>query len=138
MIADYLADKSALARARNYDQVADQLHSLASLRRLWTCGFTTLEIGYSARNFTEWKAIQGGQQLVHSATVTEDVVSRAIEVQGLLARSSQHRVPIVDLLIAACAESCDLVVLHYDSDFDRIAKVTGQPTQWIAPKGSLN
>lgn len=31
-----------------------------------------------------------------------------------------------DLLIAAAAEELDLIVLHYDADFDRIASVTGQ------------
>jgi hypothetical protein len=30
-----------------------------------------------------------------------------------------------------------LSVLHYDADFDRIAAVTGQPHEWIVPKGSL-
>jgi hypothetical protein len=28
-------------------------------------------------------------------------------------------------------------VLHYDEDFDRIAAITGQPTSWIVPRGSL-
>jgi hypothetical protein len=28
-------------------------------------------------------------------------------------------------------------VLHYDEDYDRIAKVTGQPVEWVASKGSL-
>ncbi len=28
-------------------------------------------------------------------------------------------------------------VLHYDADFDVIAEITGQPTRWIAPRGSL-
>jgi predicted nucleic acid-binding protein len=30
-----------------------------------------------------------------------------------------------------------LTVLHYDEDYDRIAKVTGQPMEWIVPKGTL-
>jgi len=28
-------------------------------------------------------------------------------------------------------------VLHYDADFDRIAGVTGQPTEWVVEQGSL-
>ncbi len=28
-------------------------------------------------------------------------------------------------------------ILHYDADYDRIAAVTGQPTEWVAPRGSL-
>jgi len=31
----------------------------------------------------------------------------------------------------ATAEAAGLPVLHYDEDFERIAEVTGQPTEWI-------
>jgi hypothetical protein len=30
-----------------------------------------------------------------------------------------------------------VVVLHYDEDYDRIAAITGQPTRWVAPRGSI-
>ncbi len=66
-------------------------------------------------------------------------MQRALEVQAALAERSQHRaVPLPDLLIAACAERAGLTVLHYDADFERIAKVTGQPTRWIVPRGSVS
>lgn len=56
----------------------------------------------------------------------------------MLAERSQHRaVPLPDLLVAACAEQAELAVLHYDADFERIAKLTGQRTQWIVPRGSV-
>jgi len=29
-------------------------------------------------------------------------------------------------------------VLHYDSDFDLIAEVTGQRTQWVVPAGEAD
>ena len=28
----------------------------------------------------------------------------------------------------------DLVLLHYDADFDRIVDVTGQPAEWVVPR----
>jgi hypothetical protein len=31
-----------------------------------------------------------------------------------------------------------LTVLHYDRDFEHIAKVTGQSHQWIVPAGSVD
>jgi len=40
--------------------------------------------------------------------------------------------------VAACAEKADLAVLHYDADFERIAELTGQRTQWIVPRGSVS
>jgi predicted nuclease of predicted toxin-antitoxin system len=42
-----------------------------------------------------------------------------------------------DLLIAAAAETADLVVLHYDHDFDLIADITGQQTERIVPAGTI-
>jgi len=38
--------------------------------------------------------------------------------------------------VAATAESAGLTVLHYDADFERIAEVTGQPTEWVVPRGT--
>ena len=64
---------------------------------------------------------------------------RALQVQALLAEQGalHHRsVKIPDLLVAASAEAAGDVVLHYDEDFDRIAAVTGQPTEWVVPRGS--
>ena len=46
-------------------------------------------------------------------------------------------VPLPDLLIAAVAERQRVTVLHYDSDYDTIAEVTAQPTQWIVKRGSV-
>lgn len=43
----------------------------------------------------------------------------------------------MDLLVAAAAELAGVTVWHYDEDFDRIAQITGQPTLWIARRGSL-
>jgi hypothetical protein len=29
-------------------------------------------------------------------------------------------------------------VLHYDADFELIASITGQPTDWVVPRGSID
>jgi hypothetical protein len=50
----------------------------------------------------------------------------------------QRSVDHPDLLIAAAAETADIAVLHYDEDYDRIAAITGQPCEWVAPRGSLS
>jgi predicted nucleic acid-binding protein len=46
-------------------------------------------------------------------------------------------VPIPDLLVAAAAETGRLTLLPYDGDYDIIAGVTGQPAEWIVPRGSV-
>jgi len=35
------------------------------------------------------------------------------------------------------AEVEGLTVLHYDGDFDLIAGITGQPTEWVVAAGSV-
>jgi predicted nucleic acid-binding protein len=65
--------------------------------------------------------------------------SRVLEVQQeLWARGWMRSVPLPDLLIAAVAERHRVTVLHYDSDYDAIAVITGQPTQWIVPRDSVD
>jgi len=29
-------------------------------------------------------------------------------------------------------------VPHYDADFDRIARITRQPVEWVVPRGSID
>lgn len=57
----------------------------------------------------------------------------------MLCQRGLHRaVPIPDLVIAATAEHHDVAVLHYDSDFDVIADVTGQPMRWVLSRGEAD
>ncbi|MGH3266938.1 MAG: PIN domain-containing protein, partial [Trebonia sp.] len=66
--------------------------------------------------------------------------ARALEVYEQLSHQGglHHRaVRHPDLRIAAAAESANIPVLHYDEDYDRIAAITGQDVQWLAPRGSL-
>jgi hypothetical protein len=70
--------------------------------------------------------------------LTPEASFRAVEVQAILTRQSQHRTAQAsDLLTAACAELNELTVLHYDKDYDAIAQVTRQPTMWVVPAGSV-
>lgn len=58
--------------------------------------------------------------------------------QRELVRIGQHRGPgVSDPLLAAAAEVHGAIVVHYDRDFDAISAVTGQPTRWIVPAGSV-
>jgi predicted nucleic acid-binding protein len=45
---------------------------------------------------------------------------------------------VPDLLVAAAAESENLIVLHHDADFDQIAAVTAQKSEWVLPQGSID
>jgi len=134
--ATYLVDKSALARV-HLPQVRSTLDTLADAGQIATCSIIDLEVGYSARNHSEHAILISQRQYLPRASITQETLDRALEVQGLLARHGTHRVPLPDLIISACAETYDLTVVHYDQDFDTITSVTGQPTMWVAPRGSL-
>ncbi|MGI8778460.1 MAG: PIN domain-containing protein [Acidimicrobiales bacterium] len=72
-------------------------------------------------------------------TMAQPNLDRAIAVQDALAERSQQRgARIADLLIAAAAEAAGLIVLHHDHDFELIAEITRQPTDWILPAGSVS
>lgn len=136
MTPRYLVDKSALARMP-LEPVRARLAPILEAGQAATCAIVDLEVLYSARSDEDHRRIRHRRALAYTRVPLDDTIfDRAIEVQGLLARRGQHRLPIPDLIIAAAAEASGLVVLHYDADFDRIAAVTGQPMEWVVPRGS--
>jgi predicted nucleic acid-binding protein len=117
------------------DEVADAVESgllFASLPFL-------LEAGYSARNAQEHRELIQELGALPWAAIDEEVEKRAIEVQGQLARTEHHRMPPVDVLIAALAERHELGVLHYDHDYDLLASKTDLlfSSVWLAKPGLL-
>lgn len=102
-----------------------------------TCGIVDLELGYSARDAHTHASLRRERQALPRVTLDDVVFDRALAVQGLLAERGHHRLPIPDLVLAAAAERGDLSVLHYDSDFERIAEVTGQRHEWVVPRGAI-
>lgn len=137
MPSAYLIDKSALARME-HPVVRARVGPIIESGRAATCAIVDLEVLFSTRNHAEHARVRARRALAYQQIELDDVIfERAITVQGELARNGQHRVPIPDLIIAASAEAAGATVLHYDSDFDIIAGVTGQDARWVAPRGSL-
>lgn len=135
----FLADKSALTRSDTRPEVREELEPLLLAGEVATCGIVELELLYSATSRATYRALAEALRGMPRVPMEEGCVKRALEVQAMLAERSQHRsVPLPDLLIAACAERAGLVVLHYDADFERIAKLTRQRTRWIVPRGSVS
>jgi predicted nucleic acid-binding protein len=137
-VATFLADKSALTRRETRPEVRQVLEPLLLAGDVATCGVVDLELLYSATSRATYRALAEALGGMPRVPVDDACVRRALEVQAMLAERSQHRaVPLPDLLVAACAERAELTVLHYDADFDRIAKLTGQDVRWIVPRGSV-
>ena len=136
LIARFLGDKSALARFR-VPEVSRRLRPLLEEGLIATCAMVDLEVLYSSRNLSDYEEVLDERRSLDAAPITPDVMERAIKLQHELARRSQHRVPIPDLVISAAAQAAGLVVLHYDADFERIATAGGADHEWVVPKGSI-
>lgn len=134
----FLVDTSALART-HHPGVREVLTGLIADGVAATCVTVDLEAGYSGRNLAEVRRIaRSRRELYEVLPITEDAARRAREVQELMAARGLHRAAgVIDLLTAAVAEQHDCTVLHYDSDFEHVAEVTGQPHRWVAERGSL-
>jgi predicted nucleic acid-binding protein len=135
----YLADTSAWRRSRATESIALRWARLLAGRDLAVCAPLELELLYSARGPADYSLLRSELEALVRLPTTHKVEAEALATQRLLAAKSQHRGPKpVDLLIAATARVHDAVVLHYDRHFDLIARVTGQPAEWLARRGSLD
>ena len=133
----YLGDTSALARAQR-PEVAVRLDPLLEAGLIARCTPIDLEAGFSSTDPASHLEMREARAAWPFVAMNQPVLDRAVAVQDALAERSQHRgAKIADLLIAAAAETAGLVVLHYDHDFDLIAEITGQPTEWIVPAGAV-
>jgi predicted nucleic acid-binding protein len=138
-VAEFLADKSAVTRRDTRPEVREVLEPLLLAGRIATCAIVDLELLYSARSPAGYVALSLALTGMPRVAINESIMDRALEVQAELASTSQHRsVSLPDLIVAACAEHHQLALLHYDSDFDRIAAITRQQTRWVVPRGSVS
>ena len=137
MTASFLIDKTALARMP-LPRVQARLVPILETGQAASCAIVDLEVFYSVRSAEDHEQTRQRRRLAYEHIELNDAVfERAMDIQGELAKSSRHRIPIPDLIIAAAAESARLTVLHYDHDYDVIAEVTGQAMEWVVPRGSL-
>lgn len=134
----YLIDTSAHAR-NQHAVVRAVVAGLIADRAAATCVTVDLEAGYSGRGQTDVREIaRRRRELYNVLPISEVIADRARDVQVRMATRGHHRAAgVIDLLTAAIAEHHGAVILHYDADFEHIAATTGQPHQWIAPRGTL-
>jgi predicted nucleic acid-binding protein len=132
-----LVVKSAHMLAARSTEVATQLRTWITEGRIATCEMIALEVLYSARSLAEYDKRRAQVESFRWLPTTNTALRRAIDVQHELAQRGQHRRPLPDLIIAATAEDHGATVVHYDKDFELIAEVTKQPTQWVVPAGTL-
>lgn len=108
--------------------------------RIAVCDQVALEILFSTRDAVDFETTE--RALLACPWLPVEAVDwvEARRIFRELARRGplHHRqVKIPDTIVAAVAARHGLTVVHYDEDYDVIASVTGQPTRWAAPRGSL-
>jgi len=131
----YLADTSAWHwSARAAARWADLLSEGA----VATAAPVKLELLYSARGKRDYAELSSELNRLPYFELDERASQAALSAQTALVARGAHRLPAVDFLVAALAEVNDAVVLHYDRHFDAIRRVTGQPMEWLARRGSLD
>jgi len=137
--ARWLIDKSVLARV-DRPGVEPAVLGEVWAGRVAVSILTELEMGFSARSTADYRTLrQELLDLLLPVAIPYRAEAGAREVQAALVERGQHRaVGVADLLIAAMAELEGLTVWHYDADFDVIAEVTGQPTEWVVPRGTVD
>jgi predicted nucleic acid-binding protein len=132
----YLADKSAWEQTR-YDKAARQrLHELREAGQLAVCVVSMAELLYSARNADELARMRLDLSSLPYLHMSPTAEQHLADTMTAMALRGQHRTPIPDLMLAAIAHAHSAVVLHYDSDYERIADVTGQSHEWVIPRAS--
>ncbi len=138
VVARYLLDTSAWARIEAAP-VAERCLPLLRRGLVATCSIVDLEVLFSARSPDSYRATRADRALaLELLAIEQPVLDRAVEVQAALGERGEHRgASLPDLIIAATAERAEVVVLHYDAGYDLIAGVTGQPVEWVVPRGSL-
>jgi len=136
--AVFLADTSVYVLQARHAAVRKRFAELLTEGRIAGCQMTALEYLNNAPDPAGYEIIWGALAAQRWIEVTSAAMDRAMEIHRELARRSQHRhFRLPDLIIAATAEQAGATVLHYDADYDRIAAVTRQPTEWVAEQGSL-
>jgi predicted nucleic acid-binding protein len=109
-----LADKSALERATP---------ETLELGEICVCAVVRLEMLYSARNSHDYTSIEDSLSVFRDLNVDAETILTAVTAQRELGQKGRHRLPIPDLLIAACAQQHQAAVLHIDRHYDVLAEV---------------
>jgi predicted nucleic acid-binding protein len=119
-----LVDKSAFVRTVDSADYAETL---------CVCPAIALELLYSARSPREYAQIEQDLAAYRSLRVDAQTFSAARTGQRALAAMGRHRIPMPDLLIAACAEQHGAGVLHVDRHYDVLAEVLDFRSVRLAP-----
>jgi predicted nucleic acid-binding protein len=126
-------------RDRRFPELAAWFNTQVAEGRVLVCDLVVLELVRLTPNQPRAKEVAGRLEAFESVSMSPGVWARARELQVALSDNGDHRrVPPVDLLIGVAAELAGVPLVHYDRDYDRIARVSDLQHHWLAPDGALS
>jgi predicted nucleic acid-binding protein len=141
-VTHLLLDNSAWARLDSPALPQDRAEEIADLIANGNIAVSLpflIEAGYSARDATDYNDLLDDLQRLDRYALSRATEDRALDAQRQLAEHGHHRLPPVDLLLAALADAYGLGILHYDADFDHILDHTDLTfdSVWLTRRGDL-
>jgi predicted nucleic acid-binding protein len=125
-------------RDRRFPELAPWFNAQAAGGRVLVCDLIILELVRMTPNQSRAREVAKRLDSFEAVAMGAKLGQRARELQDLLTADGNHRrIPPVDLLIAATAEQAGVPLVHYDRDYERIARVSALQHRWLVPNGTL-
>lgn len=138
----FLVDHSAWVRQARSGVIEEWQRAVAA-EQIVVCPALLAEALHSAVNYDAYVEIEeelteGFDQLAFDERTWE--LAFVAQRQLAAVAATYHRRPVADLLTAAAAHQHGLGVLHYDADFDLIARYTNLAfeSRWLAQRSTLD
>jgi predicted nucleic acid-binding protein len=126
------------ARDRRFPQLTSWFNAQVADGQVLVCDLIIMELVRLTPNETRAREVAERLDAFEAVLMGAKLWQRARELQELLAVGGDHRrVPPVDLLIGAVAEQAEVPLVHYDRDYERIARVSALQHRWLVPDGTL-
>ncbi len=140
--APFIIDTSVWARLPSKPEVRIALEALIGAHRpssVLVCPPVVAEYGFGARTAAEHRAISEALSAFVECRIAPDSPI-TLDIQLRVWRAGLVRgAGALDTVIAAYALANDASVVHYDRDFELIARAVPELKQrWIVPRGSVD
>jgi hypothetical protein len=125
-------------RDRRFPELASWFNAQVADGLVLVCDLVVLELVRLTPNESRAHEVAERLEAFGSVAIDTELWKRARELQMLLSVNGDHRrIPPADLLIGAAAERADVPLVHYDRDYERLARVSALKQHWLVPDGAL-
>lgn len=139
MTLRFLVDTSVWVRVPRQPTIRKALSDAVREGQVVLAPPVVLELGFSARNLADWDGLHKDLAAFPVLPLSERSHEIATTIQRALWGSGKVRAPgAMDTLIAATAVEHDVVLVHYDRDYEHLAGVEPRLRhRWAVGRGSV-